>query len=201
MTPLGAGERQALLDVAHAALKAHFHGPVEPVPPRVAHTRQPGGHGAFVTLRVRDRLRGCVGALGDGRPLVRAVAELAVVAATGDWRFRPVHRDELDALDVEISILSSPAPVSPEAVVPGRDGVIVEMDGRRALLLPQVATEHGFTREQLLDACCEKAGLPARAWEDPRCEVQAFTADVFADERRARAGTGDGPGMRGGERP
>lgn len=188
MTAIGARERRGLLDTAHAALGARLahgepHRADDPAP-----GDESGGQGVFVTLRVRGQLRGCVGSLGDGRPLRRAVAELAVAAATGDWRFRPIDRDDLDDLTVEISVLSRAVPARPGDIVAGRHGVIVEMEGRRALLLPQVASEHGFAPEQLLDACCEKAGLPRRAWQDTGCRLQSFTAEVFGDERRAGGG-------------
>lgn len=144
--------------------------------------------GVFVTLkRYPDgALRGCIGYPLPVLPLRSAVAGAAVSAAVEDFRFRPVRASELPRLTIEVSVLTVPVPLrfsTPEEaireVVVGRDGLIVEGFGSSGLLLPQVAPEEGWSSEQLLDGTCEKAGLPPRAWRDPRVKVRRFEAEIF----------------------
>ncbi len=146
--------------------------------------------GAFVTLRHHPSgsLRGCIGFPLPVLPLQNAIREAAVSAATEDPRFPPVRAAELGALTVEVSVLTVPVAVRasrPEETVReirvGRDGLIVDGYGTSGLLLPQVAPEQGWSSEELLDGTCEKAGLPARAWRDPKVTVRRFEAEVFGE--------------------
>ena len=137
---------------------------------------------AFVTLREPDHaLRGCVGYTEARYALWRTVADAAVGAAFHDSRFPAVTRPELARLLVQVSVLSTLFPIRPQDVVVGVHGVVVEQRGRRGLLLPQVAPEHGWTREELLDQTCRKAGLPPASWREPDALVLAFTAECFGD--------------------
>jgi len=146
--------------------------------------------GAFVTLKryPDDALRGCIGYPLPVLPLGTAVARAAVSAAVEDYRFRPVRALELPRITIEVSVLTVPVPLrftTPEeairAVVVGRDGLIVEGLGSSGLLLPQVAPEQGWSTEELLEGTCEKAGLPALAWRDPRVKVRRFEAEIFRE--------------------
>jgi uncharacterized protein len=148
--------------------------------------------GVFVTLRRHpgDRLRGCIGYPLPILPLGTAVRRAAIAAATEDPRFRPVTAEELPHLTVEVSLLTPPETVrrSPDVdlattIVAGRDGLVIEGFGTSGLLLPQVATEMGWNAEELLDGTCEKAGLPAGAWRDPRVTIRRFRAAVFSEEQ------------------
>jgi len=107
---------------------------------------------------------------------------MAVAAATEDPRFAPVPPDELQDLEIEISVLSEPVPLAsrdPGAIQPGRDGIVVRRGRRQGLLLPQVAIEHGWDAEAFLAAVCRKAGLSHEAWREPDCDLFVFQADVF----------------------
>ena len=146
--------------------------------------------GVFVTLKryPDDALRGCIGYPLPVLPLGTAVARAAVSAAVEDFRFRPVRAPELPRITIELSVLTVPVPLrftTPEeatrAVVVGRDGLIVEGLGSSGLLLPQVAPEQGWSAEELLEGTCEKAGLPALAWRDPRVKVRRFEAEIFRE--------------------
>ncbi len=146
--------------------------------------------GAFVTLKryPSGDLRGCIGFPLPVLPLGEAIAQAAVAAALDDPRFRPVGADELGRLTVEVSILGFPQPIPPgrpdeivAAIRVGRDGLIVDGRGRSGLLLPQVAPEQGWNEEELLNGTCEKAGLPADAWQGPGVRVRRFVAEVFAE--------------------
>ncbi|MGI0071360.1 MAG: TIGR00296 family protein [Thermoplasmata archaeon] len=146
--------------------------------------------GTFVTLRRHPggSLRGCIGYPLPVLPLGRAVSEAAVSAATEDPRFSPVRAAELGALTVEVSVLTVPVPLRVERpddllaqVRVGRDGLIADGYGTSGLLLPQVAPEQDWSVEELLEGTCEKAGLPGRAWRDPKVRFRRFEAEVFAE--------------------
>ena len=128
-------------------------------------------------------LRGCIGTLERRRSLWSVVGEMAAAAATRDPRFPPMDVTDLQAMTVEISVLSPDVVIHrPEEIEIGRHGLDVRRDGARGLLLPQVAVEHGFDREKFLAATCRKAGLPANAWHDDETEIRVFEAEVFGDE-------------------
>ncbi len=145
--------------------------------------------GAFVTLREKrvldpaghPRLRGCIGTTEPDEPLYRNVIHNAARAAFDDPRFPPVGVRELAGLAVEVSALTPLTPVDgPGAIVPGRDGVALERDSRRAVFLPQVALEQGWDTRQLLDHLAQKAGLPPDGWLG--ASLFTFQAEVFCAE-------------------
>ncbi len=138
--------------------------------------------GAFVTLKINGRLRGCIGHIEGVSPLWLAVRENAESAAFRDPRFPALGRDELDEVHIEISALTPLLPSSPEDIVVGRDGVVVERRTHRAVLLPQVAQEYGWDAEAFLDATCRKAGLELGCWRDSETLIKSFSADVFAED-------------------
>jgi AmmeMemoRadiSam system protein A len=115
------------------------------------------------------------------KPLDETVREMARAAALEDSRFAPVTEDELDKLQVEISVLSPMFAIAPEDVVVGRHGLMISYGGRRGLLLPQVALEWGWDRETFLAQLCRKAGLPLDQWKHG-AQIEAFTAEVFGEK-------------------
>ena len=160
-------------------------GPDDDLPPVFREPR-----GAFVTLKhfPSGELRGCIGYALPILPLATAIAQAAVAAATEDPRFPPVERRELLTLALEVSVLTLPVAVvgtSPEEILrsirAGRDGLIVDGYGTSGLLLPQVASEMGWTAREFLDGACEKAGLPVGAWRDRGVRIRRFEAEVFGE--------------------
>jgi AmmeMemoRadiSam system protein A len=150
---------------------------------------------AFVTLFAAGRLRGCVGTFDASRPLPIAVADAALSAALEDPRFPPLREGELADVEIEISVLGPFADVRDPALLElGVDGVVVERDGRRALLLPEVAAEQGWDRPTLLRALCQKAGLPSGAWQDAATRLIAFRTVRFGGPARPAAATGQDAG-------
>ena len=139
--------------------------------------------GCFVTLKNRDRLRGCIGQFTSDSPLIELVAEMAKASATGDPRFFAdrITVRELEKLDVEISVLSPLKRTDdPLSLKLGVDGIYIKRGRASGCFLPQVSTETGWNKEEFLSYCCaHKAGLSADAWKDPKTEVYLFTADVF----------------------
>ncbi len=135
---------------------------------------------AFVTLTRDGDLRGCMGILDPTRPVHDSVAEAAACATRTDPRFRPVAPDELPGLHLEVSVLGPMVALAdPLAWRLGTDGIVVELGGRRGLLLPEVADENGLDRVAMLDTAARKAGLPRGAWRDHSARVYAFRTDRF----------------------
>jgi len=146
--------------------------------------------GAFVTINNHPSgdLRGCIGYPQPFFPLVKSIERAAESAATEDPRFPPMHRDELDSVTVEVSILTPPKLIEvkkpkelPGYVTIGVDGLSIAQGPYRGILLPQVAVEEGFDASDFLSHACMKAGLLADAWLDPETRVYTFQAEVFAE--------------------
>jgi AmmeMemoRadiSam system protein A len=171
-------QRLAIIDIVRAAVAAQVCGtPLD----AMASTDFPEVSGAFVTLKLRGHLRGCLGTLECRRSLAEEVARCAANAAHADPRFSPVQASEVPELSFEVSLLGPLEPIDPsdpEAIVIGRHGLVVERGSRRGLLLPQVAPEWGWDRDQFLAHTCRKAGLPSDAWRRGAA-VYRFEAEVF----------------------
>jgi AmmeMemoRadiSam system protein A len=130
---------------------------------------------AFVTLLEGGDLRGCMGTLDPDGAAWQAVVDTAGWAARRDPRFPPLRAGELKALQVDVSILGPMVPLEdPHLFRPGVDGIVISRDGRRGLLLPEVADDVGHGPTDMLDAVCHKAGLPRDAWKDPRARLWVF---------------------------
>lgn len=133
----------------------------------------------FVTIKDRHgNLRGCIGNIYPNMPLYESVIRNAISASTGDPRFPPVRPEELDGIEIEISVLSPLEPVKdPEDIKIGRDGLFIVKGPYSGLLLPQVPVEFGWDRRTFLKELCHKAGLPEDAWKD--AELYRFTAEII----------------------
>ena len=137
--------------------------------------------GAFVTLRVRGQLRGCIGYPEPALPLIEVVEHCAVSAAVSDPRFAPVSVSEWSSVDLEISVLGPIEVVtSIDEVEVGKHGLIIEFGSRRGLLLPQVATEWKWDAAEFASQTCVKAGLPRNAWQTG-AHLYKFEAEVFGE--------------------
>jgi AmmeMemoRadiSam system protein A len=176
---LSAGERRALLDLARASIAAAVHGRTGVIPPTLD---WPDASGVFVTIKRRGALRGCLGTLRPRRDLGHEVIRCAIDSSQEDPRFPPLSRDELDEIDLEISVLGPLERISadPAAFTIGVHGLVIEDGHRRGLLLPQVAIEWGWTAEEFLCQTCVKASLKADAWRRG-ARVYRFAAEVFGD--------------------
>lgn len=178
-------EKKILLNAARNSIASAFGPKIEDA---AEHPESPlfNSHcGAFVTLTIKGRLRGCVGFIISDRPLLETVKNAARYAAFEDHRFMPLQENELNKIHIEISILSEPFPMnSYDDIVIGRHGLILEEKGRRGLLLPQVPIEHKMNRDEYLDAICEKTGFPAGYWKSRQLKINLFTADVFSESEK-----------------
>jgi AmmeMemoRadiSam system protein A len=173
-------ERSLLLRLAHESILSALEKRELPVDPPSAHLAEP--RGVFTSLYLRGELRGCVGYVLPVSSVYRAVADTARAAAFEDTRFAAVTLEEARDLQVELSILSPPQPIAPEAIEVGRHGLLVSMAGRRGLLLPQVPVEHNWDRVTFLEQTCRKAYLPLDAWQTG-AKIEAFTAEVFGEKK------------------
>ncbi len=179
---LSEAQQQELLKLARQTLTEYLttHRRLPYQPADEAFMRQAG---AFVTLRMGDDhdLRGCIGHIMADMPLSQVVQEMAIAAATSDPRFPPVTVEELNGLSLEISILSPLKPVVDlEEIKIGVHGLLISHHGRKGLLLPQVASEHGWTREEFLENLCLKAGLPRQTWTQ-QPTLHSFTALIIEE--------------------
>jgi AmmeMemoRadiSam system protein A len=172
-------ERILLLQLAHDSILSALERREISLNPPTPHLSEP--RGVFTSLYLHGELRGCVGYVLPVSPVYRAVADTARAAAFEDMRFHPVALPEARGLEIELSILSPPQPISPEAVEIGRHGLLITMVGHRGLLLPQVPTEHNWDRTTFLDQTCRKAGLPPNAWQFG-ATIEAFTAEIFGEK-------------------
>jgi AmmeMemoRadiSam system protein A len=139
---------------------------------------------SFVTLRSPNgQLRGCIGNIEPFETLIESVPHNARNAAMHDPRFASVDSiAELDSLRIEISVLTPPEEVeSYKDIVIGKHGIILRMNNRGAVFLPQVATEQGWSRDSTLSHLSLKAGLPANAWKDEKCKFKVFEAIYFSE--------------------
>jgi len=177
---LSPDQRLSLLRIARESLRAAVRG--ERYQPQTddPDLREPGA--AFVTLKERGELRGCIGTIEPREPLYLNVAHMARASALEDPRFPPVRPAEAGDLTIEISVMSPPEMTDPSKVEVGVHGCIIERGAKRGLLLPQVPVEWGWDREEFLDHTCMKAGLPRGSWRSGDCKLYTFAAEVFGEE-------------------
>ncbi len=179
-SPLSPEEKRALLELARRAIRQFIqHEEMVEVPLVTGGLAQKCG--VFVSLHHDSCLRGCIGQLQDVPGLAEGVIRCAISAARDDQRFSPVTAGEIDALEIEISVLSAPRQIAAEQVIPGEHGLLIVRGPFRGLLLPQVARQLGLDRERFLEETCRKAGLARDAWRDAETQILAFTADVFSE--------------------
>jgi hypothetical protein len=137
--------------------------------------------GAFVTLKKNGELRGCIGRMSEDLPLYQVVGYCALQSAFNDRRFPPLEPEELSAVEIEISVLTPYKRINGyQEIQIGRDGVVIEKDGRSAVFLPQVAVEQGWSRDEMLEQLSLKAGLPRDAWKK-NAVFRTFQATVFGE--------------------
>jgi AmmeMemoRadiSam system protein A len=141
--------------------------------------------GVFVTLQNQGRLRGCIGHFEADYPLYEIVSQMAVAAATQDYRFRydPVTVTEMNDIDIKISVLSAMKKVdSIDEIEVGKHGIWIRQGNRGGTYLPEVATEMGWNRTEFLEHCCvEKAGLPRDAWKHV-AEVYIYFSQILSEK-------------------
>lgn len=169
-------EKETLLQLARETIDLYVKDGKQPS--AVTDNKRLKSNGAtFVTIREHGMLRGCIGNIMPEIPLYASVIRNAVSAASRDPRFPPLGREELEKIEVEVTILSPLELVKDtNAIEVGRHGLYIKKDGRSGILLPQVPLEFGWDRETFLQQVSKKAGLPPDAWKD--AELYWFTAEI-----------------------
>jgi AmmeMemoRadiSam system protein A len=177
---LSEADRRSLLELALRAIAeaVSLQKPAVSIPQNGVFAER---RGVFVTIHARGRLRGCIGVVEPFEPLGESIARCAASAALQDPRFSPVRPEEIQDLRVEISLLSQPEPILPENIEIGKHGLLISQGLKRGLLLPQVAAEHKLGCEQFLEETCRKAGLSAKAWQEPETQILGFSCEVFSE--------------------
>ena len=177
-------EKGILLLAARESIKSFFD---ETKPSSVDYNLHPGlrlNQGAFVTLTISGKLKGCIGYVLTQKSLFETVCEAARQAAFYDPRFLPITPDELETANIEISVLSSPIKInSYTQIILGVHGLLLDEENYRAVLLPQVATSNNYSLQEFLSTLCEKAGLMTDAWYSRNLNLKVFTAEIFSEEK------------------
>jgi len=182
-TILNSAQRKRLLEIARSTIESYILTGSKPDIKESDETLNED-MGAFVTLHKAGKLRGCIGNIIGRGPLYATVCDMAIQSATSDPRFNPVTKNELDEIDIEISVLSSLERIyEPDKIIMGKHGVLVKRGFSSGVYLPQVATETGWTRNEFMDSlCAQKAGLPRDSWKKGECDIYIFSAEVFGEK-------------------
>lgn len=144
-------------------------------------------HGCFVTLKKSGHLRGCIGTFVSKNNLVENVKNMALASAFEDPRFSKVTVDELKEITIEISVLYPLIKIKDiNEIEVGRDGLYIVYGYYHGVLLPQVAVEYGWDREEFLSHTCIKAGLPKDAWRKLNLDIYRFEGEIFSEEEYIR---------------
>ncbi len=172
-------EKKTLRAIALQAIRSKcLKQPMPALPPLTPILKEE--RGAFVCLHKGKDLRGCIGMIDGFGPLYQTVREMAIQAAFGDPRFCPLDPGELDDLDLEISVLTPMQRIKDASQIEiGKHGLLVRKKSHSGLLLPQVATDQGWDRNEFLEATCRKASLPPAAWKEKDTDLYVFSADIF----------------------
>jgi AmmeMemoRadiSam system protein B/AmmeMemoRadiSam system protein A len=145
---------------------------------QIQNTKLKSDGAVFVTIKKNGSLRGCIGHIQPIMPLYQSVVKNAIAACSSDPRFPPLRKEELEDIEIEISILSPLNTLkNVNGIQIGKHGLVIKKGLQRGLLLPQVATENGWDRETFLEQLCVKAGLPRGEWKD--AELYTFTAEII----------------------
>lgn len=179
---LGRLQKNKLLRIARDAIEAYLERRKEPnIQESDPVLNQ--NMGAFVTLHIKGRLRGCIGNIIGRQPLYLTIRDMAIAAAFEDPRFNPLTKQEFKDINIEISVLSPLKRIDrPEEIILGVHGVLVKDNLTSGVYLPQVATETGWDKETFMNSLCgDKAGMAPDAWKSSSCEIYVFSAVVFKE--------------------
>lgn len=181
MTLLSPSDQKELLQIARKAIADKLrHNRGEEIHTENAQLRLP--RGVFVTLHLKGQLRGCIGTFQSSGELYKSVVSMARAAAFEDRRFPALREDELDEIDIEISVLSQLEEITDTEVIEiGKHGLYISRGFQRGVLLPQVASEHNWDRKTFLEHTCMKAGLPVNAWKEG-AKIEIFSAQIFGEK-------------------
>ncbi len=177
---LNSEEGQSLLRLAREAICNHLDRRSEGERSSLPGLQEK--RGLFVTLHKKGYLAGCMGCFRSEDPLIDTVKEMALSAAFRDPRFESVIKEDLEEIDIEISILSPLREIKDvNEISVGTHGIYITKGMNRGVLLPQVAMEQGWDRDTFLAHTCLKAGLPEDGWKE-RAKIEIFSAQIFGEK-------------------
>jgi len=183
---LNNAEKKYLLGLARETIENYIKSG-EVTEPHTDDQKLKETRGAFVTLEKKGQLRGCIGHIVPVQPLFLDVRDNAISAATEDPRFRQVVEEELDKIEIEISVLTFPEEIKTksaketlETIRPGIDGIILNYKGRGATYLPQV-WEQLPGKEEFLGSLCMKAGLSPGDWKQKDAKISRYQVQAFKE--------------------
>ncbi|MBN2808603.1 MAG: AmmeMemoRadiSam system protein A [Deltaproteobacteria bacterium] len=172
-------EKVYLRDQVRAAISARLErrkGPDDTPESQVLREKR----GAFVTLKKKGNLRGCIGYIEAYKPLYQTIREMAQAAAFNDPRFPALRAEEWSEIEFEISVLTPLREIADPALIEvGKHGLLLRHGSASGLLLPQVAVEYGWNREEFLAHTCQKAGLAGDCWRRSGTRIYIFAAEIF----------------------
>ena len=187
MTTLTPTQGKLLLKLARSTIE-HFLGHKDFLKSKTYDKILDEPRGVFVTLTKDGELRGCIGHPCPDSPLIDAVKDSAISAATSDPRFHPITSEELSSISIEITVLTPPKLIEVKdpaqyahKITIGTDGLIVEQGFNKGLLLPQVAPDWGWDETEFLQHTCQKAGLSSDAWKDSETKIYKFQGQIFEE--------------------
>lgn len=176
-------EKETLLEISRSTLETFItKGELPPLDPGSLSTTLKEPAGAFVSLFMGGRLRGCIGSFAPTNPLYAVVEEMTLAAAIRDTRFVPVEEPELEYIDIEISVLSPLKLISSvDEIELGKHGIYMIKDGQSGTFLPQVADDTGWSLEEFLGHCAkDKAGIGWEGWKE--AELYTYEAIIFSEK-------------------
>ncbi len=173
-------EKAILLSTARESIASHLENRPGLYPVATEKLKTPLG--SFVTLQLEGRLRGCIGHMLPIKALIEDIKVLAIESAFHDPRFPGLSLNELESVDIEISVLSPLENSSPDKVVVGKHGILMKNGYNSGVLLPQVPVEQGWDREEFLTHTCNKAGMQGDCWKDKNTQIETFTAVIFGEK-------------------
>lgn len=141
-------------------------------------------YGAFVTLKIKGVLRGCIGRFISQDPLYKAVIESAYSSAFEDPRFTPLTKEEFKRVEIEITVLGPLRKINNiNEIVLGKHGIYIKKDFRSGTMLPQVAIEQGWTVEEFLGYTSrDKAGIGWDGWKN--AEIFVYEGIVLEENEK-----------------
>jgi AmmeMemoRadiSam system protein A len=171
-------DKEQLKEIAKKAIESVLYGQSGAAFKPSENLKEKGG--AFVTIKKKGDLRGCIGYIRAVLPIHQTVKEAAIQAAFHDPRFAPVNKNEWKDIEMEISVLTPMRKIKDvEEIEVGKHGLYIEKGYDSGLLLPQVATEYNWDRMTFLEHTCYKAGLQRDAWKSKDINIYVFSADIF----------------------
>ena len=175
-------DKESLLQISRSTLEAFLtSGNLSEISPAGLSPALKTPAGAFVSLYMGGRLRGCIGSFSPEDPLYAVVESMTLAAALEDARFAPVEASELEYIEIEISVLTPLRRIySVDEFELGRHGIYMIRDDQSGTFLPQVATDTGWTGEEFLGHCArDKAGIGWDGWKE--ADLYIYEAIVFKE--------------------